>query len=52
MGCQLCANPAPFSLQLERKRRKTMDFLQQCEVYLQSPQEILRQDAVRFIGEP
>ncbi|KAM8995076.1 uncharacterized protein PRD47_013778 isoform 2-T2 [Ara ararauna] len=49
-GGQLCANPAPFSLQLERKRRKTKDFLHQSEVYLQSPQEILRQDTVRFIG--
>ncbi|XP_061314399.1 maestro heat-like repeat-containing protein family member 7 isoform X2 [Pezoporus flaviventris] len=35
---------------LERKRRKTKDFLYQSEVYLQSPQETLRQDAVRFIG--
>ncbi|KAM8995075.1 maestro heat-like repeat-containing protein family member 7 isoform 1-T1 [Ara ararauna] len=35
---------------LERKRRKTKDFLHQSEVYLQSPQEILRQDTVRFIG--
>ncbi|KAM9533668.1 maestro heat-like repeat-containing protein family member 6 [Guaruba guarouba] len=35
---------------LEKKRRKTMDFLHQSEVYLQSPQEILRQEAVRFIG--
>ncbi|XP_057263803.1 maestro heat-like repeat family member 5 isoform X1 [Pezoporus wallicus] len=34
---------------LERKRRKTKDFLYQSEVYLQSPQETLRQDAVRFI---
>ncbi|XP_065543302.1 maestro heat-like repeat-containing protein family member 7 [Lathamus discolor] len=35
---------------LQKNRRKTKDFLHQSEVYLQSPQEILRQDAVRFIG--
>ncbi|XP_061202881.1 maestro heat-like repeat-containing protein family member 6 [Neopsephotus bourkii] len=35
---------------LERKRKKTKDFLHQTEVYLQSPQEMLRRDAVRFMG--
>ncbi|NXK80278.1 MROH5 protein, partial [Amazona guildingii] len=45
------AEPREISKRLlERRRRKTMDFLHQSEVYLQSPQEILRQDAVRFIG--
>ncbi|XP_062496931.1 maestro heat-like repeat-containing protein family member 6 [Pezoporus occidentalis] len=52
---ELAQNAEPWETSecpLERKRRKTKDFLHQSEVYLQSPQEILRQDAVGLISEP
>lgn len=50
---ELAQNAEPWEISkwlLERKRSKTKDFLRQSEAYLQSPQDILRQDAVRFIG--
>uniref|UniRef100_A0A8V1ABV0 Uncharacterized protein n=1 Tax=Gallus gallus TaxID=9031 RepID=A0A8V1ABV0_CHICK len=49
----LCADPVPFSLQLvERRKSAAQDYLGQSLLYLQSPQEPLRREAVRFIGEP
>ena len=49
-----CANPALFPLQLDKRRRKSaaQEYLGQSLLYLQSPQESLRREAVRFIGEP
>ncbi|POI21196.1 hypothetical protein CIB84_015009, partial [Bambusicola thoracicus] len=50
-----CADPALFSLQLDKTRRRksaAQDYLGQSLPYLQSPQEPLRREAVRFIGEP
>lgn len=50
---QLCTSPTPCSsLQLARNRSKAEDYLHQSQPYLQSPQEPLRREAVRFIGEP
>ena len=49
----LCADPVPFSLQLvERRKSAAQDYLGQSLLYLQSPQESLRREAVRFLGEP
>ncbi|XP_040502393.1 uncharacterized protein LOC100859515 isoform X1 [Gallus gallus] len=47
-----CANPALFPLQLDKRRRKSaaQEYLGQSLLYLQSPQESLRREAVRFIG--
>ena len=42
----------PPSLQLARKRSRAMDYLWKSQTYLRSPQESLRLEAVRFIGEP
>ncbi|XP_040537652.1 maestro heat-like repeat-containing protein family member 6 isoform X8 [Gallus gallus] len=47
-----CANPALFPLQLDKRRRRSaaQEYLGQSLLYLQSPQESLRREAVRFIG--
>ncbi|KAF1537889.1 Maestro heat-like repeat-containing protein family member 7, partial [Eudyptula albosignata] len=37
---------------LARNRSRAKDYLHQSQPYLQSPQEPLRREAVRFIGEP
>lgn len=48
-----CADPALFPLQLaKRKKSAARDYLGQSLLYLRSPQEPLRREAVRFIGEP
>lgn len=47
-----CADPAPFPLQLARRRSGAEEYLGQSLPYLQSLQEPLRREAVRFIGEP
>ncbi|XP_048813529.1 maestro heat-like repeat-containing protein family member 6 [Lagopus muta] len=47
-----CADPALFPLQLAKRRMKAaaQDYVGQSLLYLQSPQEPLRREAVRFIG--
>ncbi|OXB73232.1 UNVERIFIED_CONTAM: hypothetical protein H355_016412, partial [Colinus virginianus] len=46
-------DPVPFPGQLARRRKNAaQDHLGQSLLYLQSPQEPLWQEAVRFIGEP
>lgn len=40
------------SLQLQRDQSRAEEYLQQSQAYLQDPQAALRQEAVRFIGEP
>ena len=49
-----CADPALFPLQLAKRRRRSaaQDYLGHSLLYLRSPQEPLRREAVRFIGEP
>ncbi|XP_072203010.1 maestro heat-like repeat-containing protein family member 6 isoform X1 [Excalfactoria chinensis] len=47
-----CAHPMPVSLQLvERRKSAAQDYLGQSLPYLQSPQEPLRREAGKFIGE-
>ena len=40
------------SLQLQRDQSRAEEYLQQSQPYLQDPQGALREEAVRFIGEP
>ncbi|XP_068550944.1 maestro heat-like repeat-containing protein family member 6 [Anas acuta] len=45
-----CAEPAPFPLQLARRSSAAEEYLAQSLPYLQSLQEPLRREAVRFTG--
>ncbi|XP_068524937.1 uncharacterized protein [Anas acuta] len=45
-----CAEPAPFPLQLARRNSAAEEYLAQSLPYLQSLQEPLRREAVRFTG--
>ncbi|XP_068550626.1 uncharacterized protein [Anas acuta] len=47
-----CAEPVPFPLQLARRSSAAEEYLAQSLPYLQSLQEPLRREAVRFTGEP
>ena len=50
---RLCDMPIPLcSLQLQRDRRRTEQYLNQSLPYLEDAQATLRTTAVRFIGEP
>lgn len=40
------------SLQLQRDQSRAEEYLQQSQPYLQDPRAALREEAVRFIGEP
>ena len=44
--------PGPRSLQLAKDRSRAAEHLRQVLPYLRSPQEPLREAAIRFIGEP
>lgn len=49
---QLSTLLVPFSLQLSKEEHNYRNYVRMSQLYLKSPQEPLRQEAVRFIGEP